>query len=213
MVVILTWPLAYIKEHLAAICLGEYAIMRRCPACEGSAGRDTVIGHGRRRRTCHSISTTGIVVRRGRCTRCGATITFLPCLVRPFHHYAVPVQAEALERHGGPDEVAWETAAPVVEDPDRYPSGSTVRRWFTPLGQRSLWRQVFDLCGGDGEPGAMPRGNARGALSWLLHMWRCLLRQARSGRQARVGAVPLSEGSAFLVLLLLWYPSRGWVVT
>ena len=120
MIVILTWPPTYIKEHLATICSGEYSIIRRCPACHGRAGEETVVGHGRRGRRCDSSLTTAIVVRRGRCKNCGTPFTFLPCFVRPFHQYAVPVQAEALERYlrrgePGPQGVAPLTAAAAQE--------------------------------------------------------------------------------------------------
>ena len=218
MLVILTWPMAFIKEQFAAICAGEYAIVRDCPECREREGKSTVVGHGRRSRTCHSRLTTTIIVRRGRCKTCGTTFTFLPCFVRPFHHYGVEVQAEALERHVGPSRVGFDEAAPVVQDVDRYPSGSTVRRWFVSLSQPGLWSKVsrvWDRAGSEGDgPEQGPRSaQSRGVGSSTF--WRTWARVqqvlARAG-PVLMGSLELSQASAFMCVLLLWYPSRGYMV-
>ncbi len=47
--------------------------MRRCPICE----RDSIIGHGRRRKQAHDEHHDWIGIRRGRCPDCGKTFTFL----------------------------------------------------------------------------------------------------------------------------------------
>lgn len=218
MLVILTWPKAFIKEQFAAICAGEYAIVRDCPECREREGKSTVVGHGRRSRTCHSRLTRTIIVRRGRCKTCGTTFTFLPCFVRPFHHYGVEVQGEALERHVGPSRVGFDEAAPVVQDVDRYPSGSTVRRWFVFLSHAGLWLKVNRVWGDAGsEGGAAKQGTSsagsRGVSSSAFGRTWALVQQvlARAGPVV-MGSLELSEASAFMGVLLLWYPSLGYVV-
>ena len=218
MLVILTWPMAFIKEQFAAICAGEYAIVRDCPECREREGKSTVVGHGRRSRTCHSRLTTTIIVRRGRCKTCGTTFTFLPCFVRPFHHYGVEVQAEALERHVGPSRVGFDEAAPVVQDVDRYPSGSTVRRWFVSLSHQALRLKVNRVWGRAGSEGDVAKQGtssvgSRGVGSSAF--WRTWARVQQVLAQAgpvMVGSLHLSEASAFMGVLLLWYPSLGYVV-
>jgi hypothetical protein len=58
-------------------------ILRRCPVCE----RDSIIGHGRRRKQAHDEHHDWIGIRRGLCHGCGNTFTFLPLLSLPYTHY------------------------------------------------------------------------------------------------------------------------------
>ena len=44
-------------------------MLRRCPVCE----RDSIVGHGRRRKQAHDELHDWISIRRGRCTGCGKT--------------------------------------------------------------------------------------------------------------------------------------------
>src|SRR5262249_33202342 len=60
-------------------------ILRRCPACK----RDSIIGHGRRRKQAHDEHHDWIGIRRGRCPACGKTFTFLPLLSLPYTHYSL----------------------------------------------------------------------------------------------------------------------------
>ena len=49
-------------------------MLRRCPVCE----RDSIIGHGRRRKQAHDEHHDWIGIRRGLCPGCGKTFTLLP---------------------------------------------------------------------------------------------------------------------------------------
>jgi hypothetical protein len=107
---------------------GAEAILRRCPICS----EDSIIGHGRRRKQAHDEHHDWIGIRRGLCSRCGKTFTFLPPLSPPYGHYSFIARSQALRRYfleGCP----WEAAAPTVKDPDRVADPSTLRRWFRSL--------------------------------------------------------------------------------
>jgi len=99
-------------------------ILRRCPAC----GRDLIIGHGRRRKQAHDAHHDWIGIRRGRCTGCGKTFTFLPLLSLPYTHYSLLTRCHAL-RQRFVKHCSWEEATPALKDPDRVPDPSTLRRW------------------------------------------------------------------------------------
>jgi hypothetical protein len=71
-----------LETDWAASC--AEVIRRRCPACE----RDSIIGHGRRRKQAHEPHDW-IRIRRGRCPGCGKTFTFLPLLSLPYTHYSL----------------------------------------------------------------------------------------------------------------------------
>ncbi len=97
---------------------------RRCPCC----GRDTIIGHGRRRRQSHDADHDWIWVRRGRCRPCRQTFTLLPTWAVPHGHYSLRCRRQAWQsacRDGG----GWEHCAPPVRDPQRLPDPATLRRW------------------------------------------------------------------------------------
>lgn len=119
----------------------ENVLLRRCPACE----RDSIIGHGRRRKQAHDEYHDWIGIRRGLCQLCGRTFTFLPLLSLPYTHYSLLARAQALQ-HRFVEHCSWEKAAPTLKDPDRVPDSSTLRRWSTSLDcsqpADSFWRQT-----------------------------------------------------------------------
>jgi hypothetical protein len=89
-------------------------MLRRCPVCE----RDSVIGHGRRRKQAHDEHHDWIGIRRGLCLGCGKTFTLLPVLSLPYTHYSLLARAQALRRHFL-EHCSWEEATPTLKDPDR----------------------------------------------------------------------------------------------
>ncbi len=103
-------------------------MLRRCPVCE----RDSIIGHGRRRKQAHDEHHDWIGIRRGRCPDCGKTFTFLPLLSFPYTHYSLLARCQALQRHFV-EHRSWEDATPTLQDPDRVPDASTLRRWARSL--------------------------------------------------------------------------------
>jgi hypothetical protein len=103
-------------------------ILRRCPVCE----RDSIIGHGRRRKQAHDEHHDWIGIRRGRCGHCGTTFTFLPLFSLPYTHYSLVARGQTLQRRFV-EHCSWEKALPPLKDPDCLPDPSTVRRWSSGL--------------------------------------------------------------------------------
>jgi hypothetical protein len=103
-------------------------IRRRCPICL----QDSIVGHGRRRKQAHDQSHDWIAIRRGRCRSCDKTFTFLPPFSPPYTHYSLIARSQALRRYFE-EHRSWESAAPLVKDPDRVADPSTLRRWFQSL--------------------------------------------------------------------------------
>ena len=103
-------------------------ILRRCPICE----QDSIVGHGRRRKQAHDEYHDWIGIRRGLCSVCGKTFTFLPPFSPPYGHYSLIARSQALLRYFV-EGCCWEAAAPAVKDPDRIADSSTLRRWFRSL--------------------------------------------------------------------------------
>jgi hypothetical protein len=99
-------------------------ILRRCPVCE----QDSIVGHGRRRKQAHDEYHDWIQIRRGRCSNCGATFSFLPVFSLPYTHYSLLARCQALLRRFV-EHCSWEKAAPKLKDADRVPDSSTMRRW------------------------------------------------------------------------------------
>ena len=62
---------------------GMQVILRHCPICS----QDSIVGHGRRRKQAHDQRHDWIGIRRGLCSRCGKTFTFLPPFSPPYGHY------------------------------------------------------------------------------------------------------------------------------
>ena len=102
----------------------DKVILRRCPVCE----RDSIIGHGRRRKQAHDEHHDWIGIRRGRCPGCVKTFTFLPLLSLPYTHYSLLTRGQALQRRFV-EHSSWEEATPTLKDPNRVPDPSTLRRW------------------------------------------------------------------------------------
>jgi hypothetical protein len=100
-------------------------MLRRCPVCD----RDSIIGHGRRRKQAHDEHHDWIEVRRGICNCCGTTFTFLPPFSLPYTHYSLLARSQALRLYFVEDS-SLESAAPAIKDPDRTADPSTLRRWF-----------------------------------------------------------------------------------
>jgi hypothetical protein len=90
------------------------------------------VGHGRRRKQAHDEQHDWIRIRRGFCSSCGKTITFLRMFSIPYTHYSLIARSEALRRYFV-DSCSWEAAAPPVKDPCRVADPSTLRRWFRDL--------------------------------------------------------------------------------
>jgi hypothetical protein len=103
-------------------------MIRACPICS----RDSIIGHGRRRKQAHDETHDWIRIRRGICNLCGATFTLLPCFSLPYAHYTLVARSQALRRYFTENH-SLENAAPSVKDPDRIADPSTLRRWFHSL--------------------------------------------------------------------------------
>jgi hypothetical protein len=99
-------------------------MLRRCPVCE----RDSIVGHGRRRKQAHDEHHDWIGNRRGFCRSCGKTFTFLPWFSLPYTRYSLPAHRQALRRRFV-EQRSWEGAVPTLKDPDRAPDPSTLRRW------------------------------------------------------------------------------------
>jgi ferric-dicitrate binding protein FerR (iron transport regulator) len=86
------------------------------------------VGHGRRRKQAHDEYHDWIGIRRGRCTNCETTFTFLPVFSLPYTHYSLLARCQALQ-HRFAEGCSWEKALPQLKDADRVPDASTVRRW------------------------------------------------------------------------------------
>jgi hypothetical protein len=103
-------------------------ILRQCPICI----RDSIIGHGRRRKQAHDEDHDWIGIRRGVCNLCGKTFTFLPPFSLPYSHYSLIARSQALQRYFV-EGSGWEASAPAVKDPQRVADPATLRRWFQGL--------------------------------------------------------------------------------
>jgi hypothetical protein len=114
---------------------GEW-LPRRCPACL----QNGVVGHGRRERSAHDREHDRIRVRRGRCKRCGSTLTVLPAQCIHRAPYSLAARQDAIQRIGAG--IPVEQAAPDCLEQDRIADPSTLRRWSW-LRIRSL---VFLFC-------------------------------------------------------------------
>ena len=94
-VTILFIPLSAAQNNLDADWAEAGAeIVRRCPVCL----RDSIIGHGRRRKQAHDEDHDWIPVRRGLCNVCGKTFTLLPPFSPPYCHYSLIARSQALRR-------------------------------------------------------------------------------------------------------------------
>lgn len=125
-VTILFVPVSAGLEQLA-VCWADDCdtmIIRLCPICK----RDTIVGHGHRRKQAHDEHHDWIGIRRGRCPTCKTTFTFLPLFSLPYTHFSLLARCQALWRRFK-EKCSWEKALPKLQDADRVPDASTVRRW------------------------------------------------------------------------------------
>ena len=133
-------PPRKLKSDWAEACAD--VILRRCPLCE----RDSIVGHGRRRKQAHDEHHDWIGIRRGLCPGCGKTFTFLPPLSLPYTHYSLLTRCQAVRRRFE-EHCSWEEATPSLKDPHRVPDPSTLRRWAHGLDAaqpaRSFLRQTL----------------------------------------------------------------------
>jgi hypothetical protein len=140
-------------------------ILRRCPVCE----RDSIIGHGHRRKQAHDEHHDWIGIRRGRCPLCGKTFTFLPCFSLPYTHYSLLTRCQALRR-SFVGHYSWEEATPTLKDPNRTPDPSTLRRWAQHLDPSqpalSFLRQTLARVN-HWQASGNPADHQAGPLSWL----------------------------------------------
>jgi hypothetical protein len=127
-IVFIALPAAPGKPEIDYPEVGTEVIPRHCPICV----KDSIVGHGRRRKQAHDEHHDWIVVRRGLCNRCGKTFTFLPPFSPPYSHYSFIARSQALRRYFLQG-CRGEAAAPTVKDPDRVADPSTLRRWFRTL--------------------------------------------------------------------------------
>ena len=118
----LSVPSHKLETDWAASC--AETILRQCPVCE----QDSIVGHGHRRKQAHDKHHDWIDIRRGRCSGCGKTFTFLPWLSLPYTHYSLLARCQALRRRFEEHD-SWEQATPTLKDPDHMPDSSTLRRW------------------------------------------------------------------------------------
>jgi hypothetical protein len=125
-VTILFVPVSARLEQLAACWADDcdQIIIRLCPICK----RDSIVGHGRRRKQAHDEYHDWIGIRRGRCSICGKTFTFLPLFSLPYTQFSLFARCQALWRRIE-EHCSWEKAAPTLKDGDRQPDASTLRRW------------------------------------------------------------------------------------
>jgi len=167
----LSVPPHKLETDWAASCAG--AILRQCPVCE----HDSIIGHGRRRKQAHDEHHDWIDIRRGRCTGCGKTFTFLPWLSLPYTHYSLLARCQALRRRFV-EHYSWEQATPTFKDPDRVPDSSTLRRWSSGLDRsqpglsflrQTLARVAHWLARGD--PADPEAGPLSGLIPVLQILW------------------------------------------
>lgn len=119
-------PLEELGSRWAEDC--DENILRRCPFCK----QDSIIGHGRRRKQAHDEYHDWIGIRRGCCSDCGKTFTFLPLFSLPYTHYSLVARCQALLRRVE-EHSSWERALPKLKNADRLPDASTVRRWSSGL--------------------------------------------------------------------------------
>jgi len=138
--VIIFIPLSTLQGKTDWAITGAELPVRQCPVCLTEA----IIGHGRRRKQAHDEDHDWIGIRRGMCKLCGMTFTFLPLFSPPYGQYSWIARSHALRDfflEGKP----LESAAPLVRNPDRLPSPSTLRRWFRGLDSPALCRSFEEL--------------------------------------------------------------------
>jgi Domain of unknown function (DUF6431) len=154
---------------------GGGTILRQCPICL----RDSIIGHGRRRKQAHDEDHDWIPIRRGYCNLCGKTFTLLPPFSLPYSHYSLIARSQALRRYFV-EGCGWEAAAPAVKDAQRVADPSTLRRWF-----RSL-------------------DSSRPPFSFVRPIVRVVTQALDAGKPFRLGCLQLCRQTLFACLHRFW---------
>jgi len=117
----------------------DKVILRRCPLCK----RESIVGHGCRRKQAHDADHDWIRIRRGYCKCCRKSFTFLPPFSLPYTHYSLLAHVEALRRRFLECR-SWDEAVPTLKDSQCLPDPSTVRRWSMGMDLSRLWPSFFD---------------------------------------------------------------------
>jgi hypothetical protein len=163
-------PLEQLAARWAEDC--DESILRRCPICE----QDSIIGHGRRQKQAHDEYHDWIGMRRGRCSNCGTTFTFLPLFSLPYTHFSLLARCQALWRRFQ-EHCSWEKAMPELKSADRLPDASTVRRWSEGVDEsppiHSILRKLAARVGPWLESAQSPQDHAK-LLSWLTRVFEIL---------------------------------------
>jgi hypothetical protein len=166
-VTILFIPLSAAPHKLETDWAGDcdQIILPQCPVCE----HGSIVGHGRRRKQAHDEYHDWIEIRRGRCSNCGKTFTFLPLFSLPYTHYSLLARCQALWRRLV-ENFSWEKALPSLKDSNRLPDPSTVRRWSSGLDCSQLAlscsRQML-ACVADWLARSDRADDEAGPLSWI----------------------------------------------
>jgi hypothetical protein len=136
-----------------------------------------------RRKQAHDDSHDWIKYRRGLCSLCELTFSFLPAFSLPYTHFSLVARSQTLRRRFV-EHCSWESAAPDLKDPNRIPDPSTLRRWC-----RSL----------DSSP----------AFSSLRRTLETVERRLARGEQLAHGSLRLSWPTVFPFLRVFWpWPLR-----
>lgn len=198
---ILFIPLSTKQDNQDWATEASECILRRCPQCS----KDSIVGHGRRRKQAHDETHDWIRIRRGMCNLCGNTFTFLPWFSPPYGHYSWITRSQALRGYFV-EQLSLESAAPLVKDPDRVPAPATMRRWFRGLDSAALCRRITKLALNataptSGEPIAIRCGTSFVFLEKALETVR---RRLAAGKILRKGQLILSWRTVapFLYILL-----------
>lgn len=149
-------PLEQLAAHWSDDC--DQIILRRCPFCE----KDSIVGHGRRQKQAHDEYHDWIGIRRGVCSKCGMTFTFLPLFSLPYTHFSLLARGQALQRRFE-ERCSWEKAVPKLKDPDRVPDTSTVRRWSSGLDSSEPAASFLRVT-----VARVSQWQKRGPLSWMV---------------------------------------------
>jgi len=140
--------------------------------------KNSVIGHGWRRKQAHDESHDWIKYHRGLCKLCKLVVTFLPAFSLPYTQYSLVARSQALWRRFV-EHYSWESAAPLLKDPNRVPDPSTLRRWFHSL---------------DSSP----------AFSFLRRTLEAVEQWLACGKPLAHGCLCLSWSSVFCFLRVFW---------
>src|SRR5450631_3717521 len=132
-------------------------IPRLCPVCS----RESIIGHGRRRKQAHDEEHDWIGIRRGLCNLCKKTFTFLPLFSPPYTHYSPyrPGRRASALLCGGPlvgscrpggsrsePRAGPFHAAPRVSMPGYLPAAFFILAATTARSPMSLPKSSLDFC-------------------------------------------------------------------